>query len=522
MKADPLTRWLILAVLLGLAILLWLPFRFNVGFSGDEWYFYYHSSYTALWGQPSRPLIALPNVIAYGLSPGSFLGFNVMLTLVVFLRGALTYTIMRQIKLGRTFAFLTAALAMAIPADMGTYYMGAVAVYSSSVFYLLAVVVFLAYWKTRRLIFLILMINLQMLCLGIYEATYPLILVTPLLLLILHRRINRRLIMTAILWYLIPALNVLRYALLVSNQPEALGYQGGLLDLDVGRMISGTWGIFQRHFIDGWLPTRFAFDASFIPFALIAAAIVFVAVLRLSRPPTDVPMNRQTLLVIAITGIIILLLSVAIYIPTNARTDHLRTYYTSVIGAALTIVALLTLIASNRWVVAALVAGLCALGTLRLLEQGADFQRRSEAQQTILLNALDIAPDIAAWSGVIVLDETPNQLMTQRFMSAWTIQTTFQLIYADPTLLVVICPAEPNALNDSPRCLFEADGARVQSDDLFVWTRRYDELVLMRYTASGELRLERALPDHPTYNPFGRIDLEVSPSPMVQRMFADN
>jgi hypothetical protein len=184
-----------------LAALLWIPFRFDVGFSGDEWYFYLYARHEPTMMLPARPFLALPNDIAYWLSPGRFFGFNFMLFLATALRGWLSYAILRRLGFARVFAFAAGALAVLFPADKGAYYMGALAVYYSAVCFLGAFYLLMVYKPYSRLRIVIGIWVLQLLSLGMYEASYPLILVSPLVLLALRpstRRHVRKILLDSI------------------------------------------------------------------------------------------------------------------------------------------------------------------------------------------------------------------------------------------------------------------------------------------------------------------------------------
>jgi hypothetical protein len=508
-----------------LACLLWLPFRFNVGFSGDEWYFYLHSSYTPIWGQPSRPLIALPNYIGYVLSPGYFTGFNVMLMLATFLRGGLSFAILRRLGVSRALAFATGAIAILFPADNGIYYMGALAVYYSSTFYLLAFYLLISYWQRPYFPKVLVIWLLQLLCLGMYEASYPLILLSPLVLFALGARFNREFWKSAILWYLIPALNVLRYPLLLQLKPEAFTYQSSLITQPAGTgdMVTALLNIYERHFVGGWFPGTFPVHSEWLPFAILAGLVTFGVCVWLSKhdDPGAATFHTNRTFILILAGLAIIGLAIAVYLPTSARQDHIRTYYVSAIGAALVIAALLKLLVRRPLLYAVLIGVLATLGCQRLLEQGSAYDEASEIQQSLVLQTIELVPDPKPYSAMVILDETPNQLWETYFHLYWSLQNPFLIAYHDPTLMMVSCPVFATG-EVKVLCEFDADRLNVYPGGNPDWSRRYDELVFLRYTNDGELLLVNELPEHPAYDPFKVFDPDATPPAEIYEMFGES
>ncbi len=507
-------------ILFALAALLWLPFGFNIGFLGDEWFLFFQSTYTPIWGQVSRPLLALPNYAAYLLSPENFWGFNIMLALCVALRSILTFALLRRLRVGRLLAFSVGALTAAFPADQGLYYLGALQVYYSSVFYLLAVVLFLEFAKSRRAAHLLGMVIAQILCLGMYESSYPLILFTPVLLLFSRSRIDRNFWMLFLLWLTFPILNTLRLIIIYQTRPDAFAYQESLFlpsALNISELINTIFAIFERHFIKGWLSDLPLYESPFFFSGLLSAFIVSMTIIWLGREGHSHPKNVHLLLMIG-GGAVVLLLSVAIFLPTSARLDHYRIYFTSVIGAALIICALLTIL-KQPYAFAAVIGLLVGVGTIRLLDQGQHFAARSQMQQNFILSMLALAPDIEPWTGIIIIDETETNALSDVFGGYWSMQNPFLLAYDDPTLVITTCPSLESGSNRMASCTFTSDRVIVESPPEPSWERPYNQVVIFRYNANRELSLISTLPAQVSYNPFALIPQDAAPARRILRMF---
>jgi hypothetical protein len=170
--------------------------------------------------------------------------------------------------------------------------MGALAVYLAWDAYLLALFLLLIWWQPPplntmlrillTLIVVMLIWGALAICVGTYEAAYPLILVSPLALLLLKRGTARRWIITLLVWYLVPALNALHLVMLWQSNPRAVNYQSGVFDSanSIGSMLTSLARDYARHFVTGWLG---GISASFALLAVGIGVLTFVVCWRLAR-----------------------------------------------------------------------------------------------------------------------------------------------------------------------------------------------------------------------------------------------
>ena len=135
--------------LLLLTAFLWLPFGLNVGFTGDDWIYFHQISQGSMMSQatPTRILWPIPYLIAYSFDPAHFASFNLFLALMIFCKGGLVYALLRRFSAPHALAFAAAALTIVIPADSGTFYMGALSIQFAAVCYLLALYLLIVFWQ---------------------------------------------------------------------------------------------------------------------------------------------------------------------------------------------------------------------------------------------------------------------------------------------------------------------------------------------------------------------------------------
>ncbi len=512
--------WLIaLALLIGV-VALWLPFGWNVGFVGDDWFLFLNARFGSAWATLGRPLVPVPFVLGYALAPGQFVGFNLMLALLILARSGLCYAILRRLGVGRGLAFGAAALVLVFPADTGLFYLGALNVYFSWIAFLLAFYCLLLYWRRPRVTFLAVLWLAQVLCLGTYEAAYPLILVAPLALLP-ERRSRSRWRGTLIRWYLFPALNLIRLALVALLSPAALDYQSGLVTggvPSISSMIESVVGVYVRHFWGGWVDGGIS-----SPYLLIGAALgVLVAAVAWWLARRDPPAPSRVERWLPLAGLAIVGLGVLIYVPTSLRDDTLRTYFGSSAGAALAISALVWLLIRRALPFAVIIGLLAALGCGHLLEQHAVFVRATEAQQTVIVGLAAVAPSIAPGSTLIVMDESPGRDLSHIFPGRWQFQMPFLLVYDDPTLTVALCYPDDAPQNPDAYCAFEDQYIEARLTPAISWQRLYSTVIFLRYTGVGEFVVADTLApygDSPDYNPDALIDRDSPPPALIRSLF---
>lgn len=225
--------------LLVLTLLLWLPFGINTGFWADEWPSLAAAKLNTYVVIPSaRPLVWFPWKLAYLLSPNDLTGANLLTMLLIFGKGALCYGICHRLGFQRSLAIAIAAVLIILPADVGQFYLGALSIHVALFGYLLALYFFTWYLQKKRWYLLFPILVGLMISVGIYETGYPLILVTPPLLLFVTK-VDRRFSAAATLWYLVPLMNIVRLLTLRIQNPASLGYQSGLLtnNLNIEQMI---------------------------------------------------------------------------------------------------------------------------------------------------------------------------------------------------------------------------------------------------------------------------------------------
>ncbi len=473
---------MIVIALAALVAILWLPFGLNVGFTGDAWIYFHQISQGSMMSQaaPTRLLWPIPYLIAYGLVPGQFASFNLFLALLFFAKGCLIYALLRRFSASPALAFAAAALAIILPVDSGTFYLGAISIEFAVVMVLLATYLLILHWRRPSIAAPLAMAIAELCSVGMYELVYPLILVTPLALLWFRRKIDRRLIRTAALWYVTPALYAGWYLFIVLNFPRAFQYQSGLIaSSGSSSVLISLFNIYRRHFWDAWVGSLAAIPSTDVVFGLLAGGIAFAVGVWLRKRMSSESAPRLTLALV-LGGLVILFLGVALYLPTSVRDQTYRTYYFSSVGAAITLAGLLDWIGRRPLIFGALVGILAGLGTAQLLNQHQQVYDTSKSQQAILTEFARALPQIEPGTGIVIVDESPDQTFTH-LIGTLDVEDTIPLIYQDDTLESALClPGDFGTAPDS-RCRFSDTGIQIPSVRTYVMNADYSKLILVRY-----------------------------------------
>ncbi len=484
-------RWLPIIVLTGLTLLLWLPFSFNVGPTMDDWFFFANGERGFAWGVPTRPLLGLAHGIAQMLTPGSFIGSNLILAALIMGRSLAVYGILRRLGVNAAVALVTAALTLTFPADSGVFYRGALTVYVSGLAYLIAVYCLLAALDQPRLRWYVGMWLALLVCVMSYEAQYVLIALTPALLWLVRPRLDARWRALTLRWYLFPVLWAVYYAITALTTPAALSYQADIRAPLTPQALVETFAfVYDQHLLSAWLAS--VAQPLNLTYSLVAAAaglLVSSAALVMQYYKEEAalvnPVRRHvTPLHMLMIGVVVIGAGIAVYLPSTVRTETLRTYFVTSVGGALVFSALFAGLSHRIHTRLPLIIGsgiLVALGMFGLLHQHAGYQQRSAAQQRFLVDFARIVPQPATNTGIAVIFESTDEMFAL-FQSAWRFPQMFIVLYGDPWVAAVACPATSFDLPlDQQPCQFNDEGIYAQITQGVWWQRPYDRLIVMMY-----------------------------------------
>jgi len=153
------------------------------------------------------------------------------------------------------FAFGTAVLVLLYPADTGVFYLGGLTIHETIFTFLLAIWLVIRFWKSgQRWLWLPLWMSAA-LCLGSYEAVFPLFLTVPAILVYTQRRITRRAIVVSLAWFVMPLIFGLRIVFTVLTKTSVLSYQQSIManDRSLGALVGSVWRAIHFSLVDSWV-----------------------------------------------------------------------------------------------------------------------------------------------------------------------------------------------------------------------------------------------------------------------------
>ena len=210
-RKQVVQEWsVILGVYALLTILIWGLFGLDQGYWQDEMYVlsliqrqdgFLAQLFTQV-GTPTRILMAVPFTLAQW-SGAPLLVIQCIYGASWFCTGILAHLLADRLFPGQLWlAYTAGSLTLTATSDFATNYIGMISILISIAFYFGAVICLLTWWRNNRRSWIWGTAICLTLCVWMYDAALPAILLTPGLLWALNDfQLNRRLIKATILWY---------------------------------------------------------------------------------------------------------------------------------------------------------------------------------------------------------------------------------------------------------------------------------------------------------------------------------
>jgi len=544
---------------LAIVVALWLPFGLRTTGTYEEWTFmhdYNMNPLSMFFWFSNRPLFLLPSFIGYGLTPGSYVGLNVVEAALIFGKGFAAFLLLKRLlPKNSALAFVFGALVMVYPVGVGFFSLRTTASHMGVLCCLLAAYLLIRLWERFRWITLIGVLLVQWIGLATYEAGLPLTLLTPILLLGVEKHLSRRLILYTVLWLSAPLYATYAFLKTLSG---GTSYQSSLfsasgLSPDIGmaikQLVSSVWQMYLRHFLTGWLDAFSLLKGGIgnetsLTIAMVLTLLVLLPILAYMAR-REMPMlhreGRTNAIMLMIGAVIAVFFGYMMYIPTDWRDSFFRTYFYSTLGAALfvTLSIFLASQAAGRWrqaVFVILALPLLSVSILRSLNEHAFYYEESQNQLQLLAQIIDQAPRIQPKSLMLVIDIPPSQ--SQSWSECTVISNclndALKSIYPDQDqdFQVLFCVDQNQPLyHDQATCKFDANTVTiaapiVTTQQTNTYTYPYSAVAIWENSAEQGARLlsnidkYRPVGGTEVYNPARLIDHNAPIPSRVYTMFS--
>ena len=427
----------------GVVLAVWLPGGFAVGpYKMEDLALMrgHGIGGTLLDRMPTRLFRDVPVWVGLHLTPGSLAGWQWMLLLLAFARGALFHAIVRRMLPGQElFALLAGLLALFQPADSGYFYVNTSGEQFALVLSLAGCLCAVEYLRHPRLPLLAGMAAFELLAGFTYNGFLPLLVALPLGAWVLQwLREGAR--PSPVRLALVTAMPSALLALSLVFIHQKLGRDSGVADFHLGGVLAG-YALAAKRIALGWVTLAGgAKSAYLLPVAAMAAAGLGLGWLGRTGDGAT-PAGPRRLQLAVVLGL--LLLAATAYLPYALSTvryaDKRQLLMAGVFAyAAAAYLLLLALgpLTRRRFIAAGLVAVTAAAVTLAGLEKRAPLLDRYLAVESLLAAVAEAVPDPASGSFILVQVDGAGQLhkMPALYSKQSALSAALRILYGDDTL----------------------------------------------------------------------------------------
>lgn len=466
---------LFIACSTAIVMLLWLPFGFNMMGHIEEWdllnlftrhgVFYVVGEGGPLPSHRMRPLMLLPNAIAYQLSPNSFFAMHLLQMLALVLKGVCGGILGWWLLRSRLYAVLLALLVVIYPADTMQLSFRSFHI-NWSVLLAFAGVTGIVHTygsqlmgKSRAILVSLVSTSMLVVATLIYEvalayAILPLLLLWCRLGLVETVRLPLRRWYVSLVWC-IGILACLAYIYYVAKTGST--YQGHLLESQAGgiallkeRALVMFYTGIGRSVVGGWIDAGRILFVEYRSFWYLSAiALMALALLRYIREPFSAQTPEKQIgarwsLRVLFTGVAFAAVGYLPFLASPAHTSiSQRTFLFATPGGALATVALVMLFSGARRTLAMLFGTvLIVLGMAAQMFQFHHYSQISDTERKVLQDVAVSLPDVANDRDLLILDG--SHLINSVWMFRENMMNALTYLYGKPIDVVQICNQPEN------------------------------------------------------------------------------
>lgn len=457
--------------------------------------------------ESSRPLLQVFFFLGAKLTPYSFVGFNTLNILLIWLRGVIFYFILRRINLPFALALVSSLLFTISPVHGNILrYVG---IQWVVVTYLLALYCALILQKKFNLFVLIIMwIALAITSLS-YEAVFPILIVSPVLFLWQAKRFDSSLLSITFLWCIVPLVTGIRFVYYLNSSP--VGYHQRLLDttitFDVFYYINSIGKSYLYNFYDSWIKmpprvynsTLFNFSSALL-ITVVVGLILYYFPKRYLKDEED-SLSAKSLIGLLFWGLIAVGAGFLLYIPVGIEGYISRAFFLSSVGTILVVLLVLFLaiqkLLSPKYQHVVFVLMTSFLFFLTLIN--ASFEREIEVnhayrQQRFLSSIVENIPNFEQDTAPKLIIFDPDlEILSMNFPN-FRLEATFQVIYDNQEIELFVCYPNEAIQSVPERCSLHDDHILIAIADEET-EYLYTDLILLSYSGDEELTILNNIPE---------------------------
>lgn len=479
------TRLLSYLLLSAVVLAVWLPGGFNVGPLNDGWLYLQHPIWISI-GAGTRLLQCLPRTLGLSLTPGSFVGWQLVLLVLTLARGILVYEIASRMLDGqRAYALACGLLALFHPMDHLYFWVDASNVDMAYALALAACLAALLHLRSGSCTSLAAMCILQLASCFTYSGFVPVLGAFPVLLWLLWKLDGRpagpAYLFTstvAVIFFLILVILELKFG---------KGRESKVASFHLAGIIKGY--VYQIRTLGwGWSFWVSSFRAAYLVPAAVGGAVALGAAWRAAVPGEDRLLTRRFYLLLALMLIILAMASYLPYAMSRLRAGHERQMLAGGLFLLMALLLPLFLWLSQtpirRRIAAVAVAAIACGAVIAGLEMRRTFVDGYREQEALLASVAAALPHPSAGATIVVEPDpaTLRDIRRSRLQGLRNRHAAFsealQYMYGDDTLRGVFGDRYNRAIQ------FTQDGVRISGLSI-----AYPQLILMQRRADGSMQV---------------------------------
>lgn len=421
-KASHRHDFLVIMTLFLLAMILYLPFGWSHVGHWEEWVI---KAYVQ--GMPNdwldnelrtRLFVIVPHTLAHILTPTSFLGYNLIHMLMFFGKSVFLYGILRKLGLPLHLAFLVSALFMVYPVNSAIMSLRSFPMQFSALSLLLAGYLMLHIREQPSRLGIVGVWMALLFSVGSNESGYFIILIVPLFLVLLERRLSWKTSNLTILWLMMPIARLtMTYGLLATERGF---YQSNNLDTMAGvpldrlsPILHALGASYTETFSAGWLEAINSFSSTdYLMWSGLGTLIVMcTAWLLMRRDAMNLSIRQHIVLIVS--GFFFLIPAVGVMISLDFyRNDTWRVFFYAPISGAVVVIGVLSLLATRirsqsiHHAILLIFIGIIFIPSFnRALNQHGFFVQHAIAKEEFFRAFIQQAPAIESSAQVIVVSD---------------------------------------------------------------------------------------------------------------------
>lgn len=452
---------------------------------------------------PNRPLRWVPHWIAHNIYPPSFLGYNIFLISLFFLRGLGAYLLVRELFPSNYFIPLAAAgLFLIYPVGTGWFNFRALTNQSATILGFYAMWLFLVTWRTFNVWLWPFVLFLELTSLLTYEQYYGVFAIVPVLIFWQEGRITltRRFFRFVIPWYAVWLPTTTRYLWLIrtsQNNSYVQDITDNAGDTSFVETILQNFVEMYTIHVGAWGTPIDQFDPTsrYAVVALLVALLFGLAAFFVHRT-SQTRLSSQRFGIFVLAALAFMGISYAHYtLFAHLVGDSLRLYFVTTLIASMIIAASLQHLMKRLPAIfpAAVLAVLMALGSVDAMHQLRTTGEQSMDIQRLLASVVEVLPENQRDAKIVVIDDAILYQNDAVFGRTGRLRRALRYLYDRERgyLNVFLCAPRYS----SELCEMREDGIHFRNlFNNYETTLQYEDVIILLTTPAEEIYILDSLP----------------------------